>query len=212
MSTSSKTEAHGGGSSHPTPPSTQCLILAVNESETDSIVSITTEHADTQLITNTTDSNTAVAAKPSYLPVLPDTPGRLLDPYPSGAAGTSPILHSQSPASPRSSTMTANTEGGSAEPTNALNVPHPASISTVCLSGTLVEKIHAISEAGFNSVEIYESDLVNFWGELSEIRDLCHKLRLGIASIRTEEGLEGMAEPLNGAEEGAVKARRLRER
>ena len=197
MSTNSKPEAHGCGSSHSASLSAQCFILPVNENEHDSIVS------------NTTDSNAAVATKTPHLPVLPDPPGRLFGPYPSRAART---CHSRSRASPYSSTTTTSTEGFRPELPNALNVPHPASISTVCLSGPLVEKIHAISEAGFNSVEIYENDLVNFWGQLSEIRELCYKLGLGIGSMRTEEGLEGLAGPLNGVGVGVAKALRLRER
>ena len=34
------------------------------------------------------------------------------------------------------------------------------SIATVCLSGTLTEKLHACAEAGFDGVEIFEPDLV----------------------------------------------------
>lgn len=108
--------------------------------------------------------------------------------------------------------MTSSAEGCPPEPSNALNVPHPASISTVCFSGTLVERIHAISEAGFNSVEIYENDLVNFLGQLSEIRNLCYELGLGIGGMRTDEGLDGTAEPFSRAEEGMTKAWRLQER
>ena len=34
------------------------------------------------------------------------------------------------------------------------------SIATVCLSGTLTEKLHACAEAGFDGVEIFEPDLI----------------------------------------------------
>ena len=34
------------------------------------------------------------------------------------------------------------------------------SIATVCLSGSLVEKLHACAAAGFDGVEIFEPDLV----------------------------------------------------
>ena len=34
------------------------------------------------------------------------------------------------------------------------------SIATVCLSGTLVEKLHAAASAGFDGVEVFEPDLV----------------------------------------------------
>ena len=33
-------------------------------------------------------------------------------------------------------------------------------IATVCLSGSLVEKLHACAAAGFDGVEIFEPDLV----------------------------------------------------
>ena len=39
------------------------------------------------------------------------------------------------------------------------------SIATVCLSGTLVEKLHACAEAGFDGVEIFEPDLVGVAGQ-----------------------------------------------
>ena len=39
------------------------------------------------------------------------------------------------------------------------------SIATVCLSGTLTEKLHACAEAGFDGVEIFEPDLVASPGE-----------------------------------------------
>ena len=34
------------------------------------------------------------------------------------------------------------------------------SIATVCLSGSLVEKMHACAAAGFDGVEVFEPDLV----------------------------------------------------
>jgi len=168
---------------------------------------MTVENADSTI---TTDSNTAAATMTPH----PDSPGlrsHLSSPYPPRAAATTAapqIPHRQFPAS----SMMTSTEGRPPEPPNALNLPHPVSISTICLSGTLVEKIHAISEAGFNNVEIYENDLVNFWGQLGEIRNLCYDLGLVIGSMRTDEGLEGTAEPLNGAEEGVAKAWRLQGR
>ena len=38
------------------------------------------------------------------------------------------------------------------------------SIATVCLSGTLAEKLHACAEAGFDGVEIFEPDLIGVPG------------------------------------------------
>ena len=34
--------------------------------------------------------------------------------------------------------------------------PLPTAIATVCISGTLEEKLHAASEAGFDGIEIFE--------------------------------------------------------
>ena len=38
------------------------------------------------------------------------------------------------------------------------------SIATVSLSGTLDEKLRAIAAAGFDAVEIFESDFLSFGG------------------------------------------------
>ena len=38
------------------------------------------------------------------------------------------------------------------------------SIATVCLSGGLREKLHAIAAAGFRGVEIFENDLLSYGG------------------------------------------------
>ncbi len=42
------------------------------------------------------------------------------------------------------------------------------SIATVCLSGTLREKIASIAQAGFKHVEIFENDLLAFDGSVRE--------------------------------------------
>jgi len=44
------------------------------------------------------------------------------------------------------------------------------SIATVCLSGSLVEKLHACAAAGFDGVEIFEPDLVAAEESPEEIR------------------------------------------
>lgn len=139
---------------------------------------------------------------------------RLFGPYPSrsaAAAAAARILQSQSPGSPSSSIASSSTEGSPKSP-NALNLPHPASIGTICLSGSLIDKLQAISEAGFNKVEIYENDLVNFLGQLSEIRDLCYELGLEIGSMRTDECVEGAADPIMRNEDADVQVCRVRER
>jgi hypothetical protein len=62
--------------------------------------------------------------------------------------------------------------GTAAEPRP--NPPHPVpeirihpmrtAIATVCLSGTLAEKVEAIAAARFKGVEIFENDLLSFNG------------------------------------------------
>jgi sugar phosphate isomerase/epimerase len=44
------------------------------------------------------------------------------------------------------------------------------SIATVSLSGNLLEKLEAAAAARFDSVEIFETDLVNYPGSPDEIR------------------------------------------
>ena len=46
------------------------------------------------------------------------------------------------------------------------------SIATVCLSGTLRQKIEAIAKAGFQGIEIFENDLITHDGCLSELGSL----------------------------------------
>jgi 4-hydroxyphenylpyruvate dioxygenase len=53
-------------------------------------------------------------------------------------------------------------------------------IATVCLSGTLEEKLPAAAEAGFHGVEIFEPDLVTAPWTPSEIRRRCQDLGLSI--------------------------------
>lgn len=43
-------------------------------------------------------------------------------------------------------------------------------IATVSLSGTLPEKLEAIAAAGFDSVEIFENDLLYFSGSPRDVR------------------------------------------
>lgn len=53
-------------------------------------------------------------------------------------------------------------------------------IATVCLSGTLIEKLTAISAAGFDCVEIFENDLLYFDGEPAEVARIAEDLGLRI--------------------------------
>jgi 4-hydroxyphenylpyruvate dioxygenase len=54
------------------------------------------------------------------------------------------------------------------------------SIATVSLSGMLREKLEAIAAAGFDGVEIFENDLLQFSGKPREVRAICSDLGLAI--------------------------------
>ena len=54
------------------------------------------------------------------------------------------------------------------------------SIATVCLSGTLDEKLEAAAAAGFDGVEIFEPDLLSSPLRPSEVRDSAESLGLSI--------------------------------
>jgi 4-hydroxyphenylpyruvate dioxygenase len=53
-------------------------------------------------------------------------------------------------------------------------------IATVCLSGTLEEKLLAASRAGFDGVEVFENDLIASPRSPSEVRELAAELGLAI--------------------------------
>jgi 4-hydroxyphenylpyruvate dioxygenase len=66
------------------------------------------------------------------------------------------------------------------------------SIATVCLSGGLVEKLHACAAAGFDGVEIMDSDLVAAYESPEEIRALCARLGLSIDMFQPLRDMEGV--------------------
>jgi 4-hydroxyphenylpyruvate dioxygenase len=68
------------------------------------------------------------------------------------------------------------------------------SIATVCVSGTLREKLEAIAAAGFTAVEIFENDLIAFPGSPAEIRGICADLGLAIVTCQPFRDFEGMPE------------------
>ncbi|WP_262270839.1 bifunctional sugar phosphate isomerase/epimerase/4-hydroxyphenylpyruvate dioxygenase family protein [Microvirga yunnanensis] len=68
-------------------------------------------------------------------------------------------------------------------------------IATVCLSGTLSEKIEAIAAAGFNGVEIFENDLLSFNGTPADVRRMVEGLGLGTITFQPFRDFEGMPEP-----------------
>ncbi len=68
------------------------------------------------------------------------------------------------------------------------------SIATVCLSGTLTEKLHACAAAGFDGVEIFEPDLVAAPQSPEEIRALADRLGLSIDLYQPFRDAEGVTE------------------
>ena len=68
-------------------------------------------------------------------------------------------------------------------------------IATVCLSGTLAEKIEAIAAAQFKGVEIFENDLLSFNGTPAEARRMIEDLGLGTITFQPFRDFEGMPEP-----------------
>ncbi|MBS7702060.1 bifunctional sugar phosphate isomerase/epimerase/4-hydroxyphenylpyruvate dioxygenase family protein [Chelatococcus asaccharovorans] len=66
------------------------------------------------------------------------------------------------------------------------------SIATVCVSGTLQEKLEAIAAAGFTAVEIFEIDLIAFPGSPAEVKRICGDLGLAIVTCQPFRDFEGM--------------------
>lgn len=70
------------------------------------------------------------------------------------------------------------------------------SIATVCISGGLVEKLHACAEAGFDGVEIMDADLIAAPESPEEIRALCDRLGLKIEMFQPFRDAEGVSDEL----------------
>ncbi|WP_457092609.1 bifunctional sugar phosphate isomerase/epimerase/4-hydroxyphenylpyruvate dioxygenase family protein [Microvirga sp. P5_D2] len=68
-------------------------------------------------------------------------------------------------------------------------------IATVCLSGTLTEKIEAIAAARFKGVEIFENDLLSFNGTPADARRMIEGLGLETVTFQPFRDFEGMPEP-----------------
>jgi 4-hydroxyphenylpyruvate dioxygenase len=68
------------------------------------------------------------------------------------------------------------------------------SIATVCLSGGLVDKLHACAEAGFDGVEVFEPDLVAAPQSPEEIRALADRLGLSLDLYQPFRDAEGVDE------------------
>ncbi len=72
------------------------------------------------------------------------------------------------------------------------------SIATVCLSGTLPDKMHASADAGFDGIEIFEPDLLATSHSPGEIRALADRLGLTLdlyQPFRDAEGVDDTAFP-----------------
>ncbi|MFJ3483381.1 3-dehydroshikimate dehydratase QuiC [Pseudomonas sp. NPDC090202] len=65
------------------------------------------------------------------------------------------------------------------------------SIATVCLSGTLPEKLEAIAAAGFDGVEIFENDLLYYDGSPRNVRQMCADLGIAITLFQPFRDFEG---------------------
>lgn len=95
--------------------------------------------------------------------------------------------------------------------------PHPGfrtGIATVCLSGTLEDKLNAASAAGFGGVEIFENDLIAAPLSPEEIRDRCAELGLSVDLYQPFRDFEStdeevFAENLRRAEHKLELTRRL---
>src|SRR5215213_963322 len=73
--------------------------------------------------------------------------------------------------------------------------PMQNAIATVCLSGTLAEKLEAVAAAGFKAVEIFENDLLSFNGTPDDVRRMIADLGLTAAVFQPFRDFEGMPEP-----------------
>ncbi len=66
------------------------------------------------------------------------------------------------------------------------------SIATVCLSGSLTEKLHACAAAGFDGVEVMDTDLTVAYESPEEIRALSERLGLAIYMFQPLRDIEGV--------------------
>jgi 4-hydroxyphenylpyruvate dioxygenase len=67
-------------------------------------------------------------------------------------------------------------------------------IATVCLSGSLDEKLEAIAQAGFKRVEIFENDLLSFNGSPADVRHMIADAGLATITFQPFRDFEGMPE------------------
>ncbi|MBT6095008.1 MAG: sugar phosphate isomerase/epimerase and 4-hydroxyphenylpyruvate domain-containing protein [Rhodospirillaceae bacterium] len=69
------------------------------------------------------------------------------------------------------------------------------SIATVSLSGTMSDKLEAISAAGFEGVEIFEDDFLAFDGTPKELGNIVRDFGMDISLFQPFRDFEGMPEP-----------------
>jgi 4-hydroxyphenylpyruvate dioxygenase len=74
-------------------------------------------------------------------------------------------------------------------------VQRKRAIATVCLSGTLPDKLEAAAAAGFTAVELFENDLLTFDGSARDAARLAAGLGLEIAIFQPFRDFEAMPEP-----------------
>ena len=70
------------------------------------------------------------------------------------------------------------------------------SIATVSMGGLLRDKLHAIAAAGFEGVELFETDVIASERSPEEIAALARDLGLAIAALQPLRDFEGMPRPL----------------
>ncbi|MBR0696958.1 bifunctional sugar phosphate isomerase/epimerase/4-hydroxyphenylpyruvate dioxygenase family protein [Bradyrhizobium lablabi] len=68
------------------------------------------------------------------------------------------------------------------------------SIATVSIGGALDDKLKTIAAAGFDAVEIFESDFTCFDGSARDVARMCSDLGLGICALQPFRDFEGMPE------------------
>ncbi|MDM0109763.1 TIM barrel protein [Variovorax sp. J22R24] len=66
------------------------------------------------------------------------------------------------------------------------------SIATVSLSGTLRQKLEAIAAAGFDGIELFEPDFIQFSGSAGELRSMLSDLGLSLDLYQPFRDFEGM--------------------
>ena len=69
-------------------------------------------------------------------------------------------------------------------------------ISTITLSGSLSQKIEAAAQAGFEAIEVFDSDLIQFSGTPSDVKAIAEDQAVEILSLQPFRDLEGMPENL----------------